>query len=59
MHHDITDLRRFYYQRALGRVVQRILRTRLCTLWPPNGTKGMNVAGYGFGDFDHLLLRDA
>ncbi|MCQ0971714.1 class I SAM-dependent methyltransferase [Paracoccus sp. TK19116] len=48
MHHDITDLRRFYYQRALGRVVQRILRARLCALWPPEGTKGMNVAGYGF-----------
>ena len=48
MHHDITDLRRFYYQRALGRVVQRILRNRLCALWPPEGCKGMNVAGYGF-----------
>ena len=48
MHHDVIDLRRFYYQRALGRVVQRILRDRLCDLWPPQGATGMSVAGYGF-----------
>ena len=45
MHHDVIDLRRFYYQRALGRVVQRILRDRLCDLWPPQGATGMSVAG--------------
>lgn len=48
MHHDIDQLRRFYYQRALGRVVQRILRDRLTERWPPATTTGMNVAGYGF-----------
>lgn len=48
MHHDIADLRRFYYQRALGRVVQRILRDRLVMRWPPAGCTGMNVAGFGF-----------
>ena len=48
MHHDIADLRSFYYQRALGRVVQRILRDRLVTRWPPAGCTGMNVAGFGF-----------
>lgn len=48
MQHDMRDLRAFYYQRALGRVVQRILRDRLTTLWPPQQTAGMTVAGYGF-----------
>ncbi len=48
MHHDIADLRRFYYQRSLGRVVQRILRDRLVTRWPAQGCTGMNVAGFGF-----------
>ncbi|WCR09542.1 methyltransferase domain-containing protein [Paracoccus stylophorae] len=48
MHHDIDDLRRFYYQRSLGRVVQRILRDRLVTRWPAERMQGMNVAGYGF-----------
>lgn len=48
MHYDVTDLRRFYYQRALGRVVQRILRDRLTTLWPPESCTGMTVAGFGF-----------
>ncbi|WP_411956572.1 class I SAM-dependent methyltransferase [Paracoccus homiensis] len=48
MHHDIEDLRRFYYQRSLGRVVQRILRDRLILRWQPARSKGMNVAGYGF-----------
>ncbi|WP_252733734.1 class I SAM-dependent methyltransferase [Paracoccus marinaquae] len=48
MHHDIEDLRRFYYQRALGRVVQRILRDRLVERWPPASCTGMNVAGFGF-----------
>ncbi|MDO5646743.1 class I SAM-dependent methyltransferase [Paracoccus sp. (in: a-proteobacteria)] len=48
MHHDINQLRRFYYQRSLGRVVQRILRDRLTERWRPDGCKGMTVAGYGF-----------
>lgn len=48
MHHDINDLRRFYYQRPLGRVVQRILRDRLTRRWPVESTTGMNIAGYGF-----------
>ena len=48
MHHDIEVLRRFYYQRSLGRVVQRILRDRLAERWPPESCHGMNVAGYGF-----------
>ena len=48
MHHDIEDLRRFYYQRALGRVVQRILRDRLMSRWMPDSCTGMNVAGFGF-----------
>ncbi|MDP5306442.1 methyltransferase domain-containing protein [Paracoccus spongiarum] len=48
MHHDIDDLRRFYYQRALGRVVQRILRDRLTQRWSPAGSTGMAVAGFGF-----------
>ncbi|WP_111557719.1 class I SAM-dependent methyltransferase [Paracoccus sediminilitoris] len=48
MHHDIHQLRRFYYQRSLGRVVQRILRDRLTTRWSPAGCSGMTVAGFGF-----------
>lgn len=48
MHHDIHQLRRFYYQRSLGRVVQRILRDRLTTRWSPEGCSGMTVAGFGF-----------
>lgn len=48
MHHDVLDLRSFYYQRALGRVVQRILRDRLTAMWPPERAAGMTVAGYGF-----------
>ncbi|WP_347266446.1 methyltransferase domain-containing protein [Paracoccus sp. (in: a-proteobacteria)] len=48
MHHDVDELRRFYYTRALGRVVQRILRDRLTGLWPPEQTQGMTVTGYGF-----------
>ena len=48
MHHDIHDLRRFYYQRSLGRVVQRILRDRLTGRWAPGSCAGMNMAGFGF-----------
>lgn len=48
MHHDIDDLRRFYYQRPLGRVVQRILRDRLTGRWDPRACTGMTVSGFGF-----------
>lgn len=48
MHHDVIDLRSFYYARALGRVVQRILRDRLQTAWPVHSAAGMTIAGYGF-----------
>lgn len=48
MHHDIDDLRRFYYQRSLGRVVQRILRDRLSARWVPGACTGMTVMGFGF-----------
>ena len=48
MHHDVIELRRFYYTRALGRVAQRILRERLVSNWPAESVTGMTVAGYGF-----------
>lgn len=48
MHHDVFELRNFYYARALGRVVQRILRDRLVRTWQPERTAGMTVVGYGF-----------
>lgn len=48
MHQNVTDLRRFYYQRALGRVVQKVLRDRLVSIWDPAQMAGMTVAGYGF-----------
>jgi len=48
MHHDIDDLRRFYYHRPLGRVVQRILRDRLTGRWDPRSCTGMTIAGFGF-----------
>lgn len=48
MHHDIADLQRFYYQRSIGRVVQRVLRDRLTERWPSARVQGMNVAGFGF-----------
>lgn len=48
MHQNVADLRRFYYQRALGRVVQKLLRDRLLTSWAPQQVTGMTVAGYGF-----------
>ena len=45
MHHDVIELRKFYYNRALGRVVQKVLRDRLTQLWPPDKTAGMTLAG--------------
>lgn len=48
MHHDVIELRKFYYSRALGRVVQKVLRDRLLQMWPAEQGTGMTVAGYGF-----------
>ncbi|MFT4015154.1 MAG: methyltransferase domain-containing protein [Paracoccus sp. (in: a-proteobacteria)] len=48
MHHDVIELRKFYYTRALGRVVQKVLRDRLAQFWPPEQCGAMTVAGYGF-----------
>lgn len=48
MHQDVVDLKGFYYSRALGRVVQRILRDRMLEYWPAEQLAGMTVAGYGF-----------
>lgn len=45
---DVLDLRGFYYERLLGRVVQRALRDRLTEWWPPETCTGMTVAGFGF-----------
>ncbi len=45
---DVVDLRAFYYERLLGRVVQRTLRDRLTEWWPPESCTGMTVAGFGF-----------
>lgn len=45
---DVLDLRAFYYERVLGRVVQQALRDRLTAWWPPQRCTGMTVAGYGF-----------
>ena len=49
MHLDVLDLRRFYRERALGRVVQRLLRDRVLQSWPAEGASGMTVVGYGYG----------
>ncbi|MDO5621351.1 MAG: hypothetical protein Q4G24_07770 [Paracoccus sp. (in: a-proteobacteria)] len=48
MYQDVIALRRFYYQTALGRMVQRILRDRLTAWWPPESLRQMSVAGFGF-----------
>ncbi|WP_134679755.1 class I SAM-dependent methyltransferase [Paracoccus ravus] len=48
MYQDVIELRKFYYNRALGRVVQKVLRDRLTELWPPEQALGMTVLGYGF-----------
>lgn len=48
MHHDVIELRKFYYSRALGRVVQRVLRDRMGQIWQPQQCAGMTVVGYGF-----------
>jgi len=46
MHHDVLDLRNFYYRTPLGRVAQRAIRGRVVELWPDVG--GQTVAGFGF-----------
>ncbi|EAR51502.1 hypothetical protein OG2516_17316 [Oceanicola granulosus HTCC2516] len=46
MHLDVTDLRSFYYRKALGRAVQRVIRDELRRMWPD--TKGQMVVGFGF-----------
>lgn len=48
MQHDVLDLKTFYYNRALGRVAQRILRDHMLDHWPSEQTAGMTIAGYGF-----------
>jgi SAM-dependent methyltransferase len=48
MHLDVSALRDFYYRSALGRAAQKVVRDRLCALWPPAECRGMTVAGYGF-----------
>ena len=48
MHHDVRDLRNFYYRTALGRAAQRAIRDRVAALWPPEAMSGMTVAGFGF-----------
>lgn len=48
MHHDVSALKAFYYERALGRVVQRVLRDRMLDFWPSQQVTRMNVTGYGF-----------
>lgn len=46
MHLDVQDLRNFYYRQALGRSVQKILRSHVTEIWPD--TQGLSVAGFGF-----------
>ena len=46
MHLDVQGLRNFYYRQALGRAVQRSLRTTVMKIWPD--TTGQTVAGFGF-----------
>ena len=46
MHHDVLDLRAFYYRTPLGRSAQRVLQEALRGLWPD--TRGLTVVGFGF-----------
>jgi SAM-dependent methyltransferase len=46
MHLDVVDLRKFYYRTQLGRIAQRVLRSKLEELW--GNTTGQTVAGFGF-----------
>jgi SAM-dependent methyltransferase len=46
MHLDVVELRSFYYNTQLGRMVQRMVRARLRDMWPD--IHGMNLVGFGF-----------
>jgi SAM-dependent methyltransferase len=46
MHHDVLDLRAFYYRTPLGRSVQRVLQEALREIWPD--TRDLTVVGFGF-----------
>lgn len=46
MHLDVKDLRNFYYRSALGRAVQKVVRSKTRELWPD--AKGQTVVGFGF-----------
>lgn len=46
MHHDVEELRDFYYRSPLGRAVQRVVRGQLTDIWPEAASQ--TVAGYGF-----------
>ncbi len=46
MHHDVVDLRNFYYRTGLGRAAQTAIRDQLVSLWPE--TQGQTVVGFGF-----------
>ncbi len=46
MHHDVLDLRAFYYRTPLGRSVQRVLQEALRGIWPE--TRDLTVVGFGF-----------
>lgn len=46
MHLDVVDIRAFYYNTRLGRIVQRALREQVTKLF--EDTKGQTVAGFGF-----------
>ena len=58
MHLDVQDLRNFYYRNPLGRVVQKVLRTRIADFWPE--AHGKTIAGFGFAvPFLRPYLADA
>ena len=46
MHHDVCELRDFYYTTSLGRAAQKAMRDQVTGYWP--SVKGLSVAGFGF-----------
>lgn len=46
MHHDVHQLRDFYYRTQLGRAAQKGIRDKLVAAW--GDCAGLSVAGYGF-----------
>ena len=53
MHLDVVELRSFYYTTQLGRMVQRVVRERLRSLWPYPAVAdqvGIVVRAAGHGD---------